>query len=148
MSSPLICPLPLYVLFPQIPLSTLVWSLLSLYITLTSLQMPLTPKVTSGASTIICYTKCRLLAGPTHRLAIQQVGYDQKGKSAVVAQIAAKLTISSQYPSLVCPLSSYVLSPQRLLHPCGFFGSRHHFLLCIKFNLSSKKVKSKVKSII
>ena len=41
--------------------------------------MPLTPKVTSGVSTITCFTKY----GPAHRLATQQVGYDQKGKSAV-----------------------------------------------------------------
>ena len=51
------------------------------YITLSAFQTPPTPKVTSGASTITCYTK---YSPPTTQASYtQQVGNDQKGKSAV-----------------------------------------------------------------
>ena len=49
------------------------------YITLSSFQTPLTPKVTSGASTITCYTKYSPPAQHAGYIATQQVGYDQKG---------------------------------------------------------------------
>ena len=52
------------------------------YITLSAFQTPPTPKVTGGASTITCYMKYSP-TGPARRLATQQVGYDQKGKSAI-----------------------------------------------------------------
>ena len=54
------------------------------YITLSAFQTPPTPKVTSGASTCCNYMLYEILpTGPARRLATQQVGYDQKGNSAV-----------------------------------------------------------------
>ena len=48
---------------------------------------------TSGASTITCYIR-NTATGPARRLATHQVWYDQNGKSVLVEQIAATLTIS------------------------------------------------------
>ena len=67
------------------------------YITLSAFenaafQTPPTPKVTSGASTVTCSQPAL-----ARRLATQQVGYDQKRKSAVQRR---KLQQHSQYPFL------------------------------------------------
>ena len=55
------------------------------------------PKVTSGASAIRYMLYKIQPTGPALRLATQQVGYDQKGKSAVQRR---KLQQHSQYHSL------------------------------------------------
>ena len=50
------------------------------YITLTSFQTPLTPKVTSGASTNTYMLYEIKPTGPACRLATPKVGYDQQRK--------------------------------------------------------------------
>ena len=70
----------LTLLLPLVILCNTDWFYLivfSHYITLSSFQMPLTPKVTRGASTITCYMKYSP-PGPARRLATQQVGTTKK----------------------------------------------------------------------